>query len=105
MKCCLADLATIGVPFRLLTKQGRSMVASHRYEVRVAGVVPPQVLLDFDHLRISAAPVVTVICGSLPDQAALHALLDRLEMCHVQLLEFRRCHGPTEVSAEAAQDP
>jgi hypothetical protein len=48
---------------------------------------------------------VTVICGSLPDQAALHALLDRLEMYHVQLLEFRRCHGPTEVSAEAAQDP
>jgi hypothetical protein len=81
------------------------MVASHRYEVRVAGVVPPQVLQDFDHLRISAAPAVTVICGSLPDQAALHALLGRLETYHVQLLEFRRCHGAPEVSAEAAQDP
>jgi hypothetical protein len=80
------------------------MVASHRYQIRVAGVVPPQVLLDFDHLSISAEPVVTVIHGSLPDQAALHALLGRLEMYHVQLLEFRCCHGATEVSAEAAQD-
>jgi hypothetical protein len=71
------------------------MVASHRYEVRVAGVVPPDVVLDFDHLRISVEPVVTVICESLPDQAALYALLDRLEKYHVQLLEFRRCHGAT----------
>ena len=69
------------------------MVASHRYEIRVVGVVPPDVALDFDDLRISVEPVVTVIHGSLPDQAAVHALLDRLETYHVQLLEYRRCHG------------
>ena len=68
------------------------MVASHRYEIRVAGVVPPDVVLDFDDLRISVEPVGTVIHGSLPDQAALYALLARLETYHVQLLEFRRCH-------------
>ena len=69
------------------------MVASHRYEIRVVGMVPPDVVLDFDDLRISVEPVVTVIHGSLPDQAALYALLARLETYHVQLLEFRRCHG------------
>jgi hypothetical protein len=75
------------------------MIASHRYEVRVAGVVPPDVVLDFDDLRISVEPVVTVIHGSLPDQAALHALLARLETHHVQLLEFRRCHDAiTEIT-------
>lgn len=69
------------------------MVASHRYEVRVVGVVPPDVVLDFDNLCISVEPIVTVIHGSLPDRAALYALLARLETYHVQLLEFRRCHG------------
>jgi hypothetical protein len=59
---------------------------------------------DFDHLSISAEPVVTVIHGSLPDQAALYALLARLEMYQIQLREFRRCHGATEVFAEAAHD-
>ena len=51
----------------------------------VAGTVPPEVLLDFDDLRISPEPLVTVIHGSLPDQAALHALLARLETYHAQL--------------------
>ncbi len=56
-------------------------------------MVPPDVVLDFGALRISVEPIVTVIHGPLPDQAALYALLARLETYHVQLLEFRRCHG------------
>ncbi len=80
------------------------MVASNLYEIRVDGAVPLEALQGFDHLRISIAPVATMIRGSPPDQAALYALLARLETYHVRLLEFRRCHCATGVSLEAATD-
>lgn len=65
------------------------MVASHLYEIRVEGTVPPHVLLGFDALCISAEPVATVICGPL-DQAAMRGLLARLEIYRVELLGIRR---------------
>jgi hypothetical protein len=64
------------------------MVAPY-YEIRVAGIVPPEALLDFEHLT-AAQPVETVLQGPLPDQAALHGLLARLEIFGVQVLEVRR---------------
>ena len=50
------------------------------YEIRIAGVVPPEALLDFERLIASVEPVETVLHGALLDQAALHGLLARLEM-------------------------
>lgn len=75
------------------------MTTVHRYEIRVEGTVPPEVLLDFDHLRASVEPVVTVIHGPLHDQAALYDLLARLEMYGVQVREVRRLHGVNRASA------
>ena len=49
------------------------------YEIRVAGMLPIEVLLDFELLRAAPAPVETVLHGPLPDQAALAAFLTRLE--------------------------
>jgi hypothetical protein len=60
------------------------------YEIRVAGVLPPEVLLDFDRLSASVKPVETVVYGPLQDQAALHGLLTRLETFAVQVLGIRR---------------
>jgi len=65
-------------------------VPSSYYEIRVAGVLPPEVLLDFDRLSASVEPVETVVYGLLQDQAALHGLLTRLEAFAVQVLGIRR---------------
>ena len=62
------------------------------YEIRVAGVLPPEALLDFDRLNASVEPVETVLHGPLADQAALYGLLARLETFGVQVLEVRRVH-------------
>ena len=68
------------------------MVPSLYYEIRVAGVLPPEALLDFDRLNASVEPVETVLHGPLADQAALYGLLARLETFGVQVLEVRRVH-------------
>ena len=70
----------------------RRMVPLSYYVIRVAGVLPSEVLLDFDRLTASVEPVKTVVHGSLQDQAALHGLLTRLETFAVQVIEVRRLH-------------
>ncbi len=65
-------------------------MSSSYYEIRVAGVLPPEALLDFDRLSASVEPVETVLHGPLRDQAALHGLLARLETFGVEVLEIRR---------------
>src|SRR6516225_9272343 len=65
-------------------------VSSPYYEIRIAGVLPSEALLDFDRLNVSVEPVETVVHGPLRDQAALQGLLARLEAFGIQLLEVRR---------------
>lgn len=65
------------------------MVSPH-YEIRVAGILPPEALLDFEQLNASVQPVETVLHGPLQDRAVLHGLLARLEALGVQVLEIRR---------------
>jgi Phosphoesterase family len=72
------------------TIEWRPAVRPSFYEIRVAGVLPPEALLDFERLTASVQPVETVLHGPLLDQAALHGLLARLETLGVQVLEIRR---------------
>jgi hypothetical protein len=66
------------------------VVSSSYYEIRVAGLLPPEALLDFDRLTASVEPVEIVVRGRLRDQAALQGLLARLENFGIQVLEVRR---------------
>ena len=59
------------------------------YEIRIAGLVPPGALRGFEQLA-AEQPAETVVRGPLPDQAALHGLLARLESSGVQLMGLRR---------------
>jgi hypothetical protein len=64
------------------------------YEIRIAGTVPPETLLDFERLTAAEEQVETVLHGLLSDQAALNGLLARLETLGVQVLEVRRLRDP-----------
>ncbi len=69
------------------------MTHSYYYEIRVVGALPPEALLDFERLTASVEPVETVVHGPLPDIAALHGLLARLEEFGAEVVEMRRLHG------------
>ena len=68
----------------------QAWTSSSYYEIRVAGVLPPEALLDVDRLTASVEPVETVLHGPLRDQAALRGLLARFEAFGIQLQEVRR---------------
>jgi len=67
-------------------------VPSSYYEIRIAGVLPPEALLDFERLTASVEPIETVVHGPLRDKAALNGLLARLDAFGVEVLEVRRLH-------------
>ena len=75
-------------------------MASSYYEIRVAGVLPPEALLDFERLTASVEPVETVVHGPLQDQSALKGLLARLETFGVEVIEVRRLHSGAQPADE-----
>ena len=79
------------VPGHVIPTRGAAVSSSY-YEIRVAGVLPPEALLDFERLTASVEPVETVVHGPLRDQAALNGLLARLEIFGIQVLEVRRVY-------------
>lgn len=79
-------------------------MTSPYYEIRVAGVLPPEALLDFERLTASVEPVETVVHGPLQDQAALHGLLARLQTYGVEVIEVRRLHEQ-QPGPPAAEQP
>lgn len=59
------------------------------YEIRIAGVVPAGALRGYEQLAVDQ-PAETMVRGPLPDQAALSALLARLESSGIQIMRLRR---------------
>jgi hypothetical protein len=76
---------------RILRPLGDTVPSSY-YEIRIAGVLPPEALLDFERLTASVEPIETVVHGPLRDKAALNGLLARLDVLGVEVLEVRRLH-------------
>ena len=62
------------------------------YEIRIAGTLPADALIDFERLTATEEPVATVVHGPLLDQAALNGLLSRLEQLGVEIHEICRIH-------------
>ena len=79
-------------------------MAPPHYEIRVSGVLPPEALLDFEHLTASVVPVETVLYGELADLAALQGLLARLETFGAHVLEVRRLHQRSEPAMDGGPD-
>jgi hypothetical protein len=63
------------------------------YEVRVAGTLPPEALLDFESLTAAVQSTETVVHGPLQDYAALAGLLARLEASGIEIVNVHHVHG------------
>ena len=71
-------------------------MSSTGYEIHIKGRVSEQLLSVFEGMEASEQSVETVLRGPVPDQAALHGLLDRIQALGLELIEVRRLSEPSE---------
>jgi hypothetical protein len=70
---------------------GRSItMTAFEYEIQVEGLVPADVLEEFEGLRIVVQPVGTILRGAVADQAALRGMSNRRQGLGLELVEVRR---------------
>jgi len=69
------------------------------YEIRVSGLVPPDVLLEIEGAQVVVEPVHTVLRGPVLDQSVLHGIIHRLQLVGLDLIEVRRL--PTGTTPKA----
>ncbi len=68
------------------------------YEIRVEGHLDPQWFVWFTDLELTYPGTdETLLSGTLPDQAALHGLLERIRDLNLTLLSVSR-RGPAEIA-------
>jgi len=65
-------------------------VAAVQFEIRVAGAVPAGVLEELGNVRVLTQSVKTVPRGAVPDQAALMAVINRLQGLGIELCGLRQ---------------
>lgn len=71
-----------------------------RYEIRVRGVLGPTILGAFPDFDARRSARYTVLTGSLPDQAALHAALAQIEALGLELVDAIRLRPRTRDQLE-----
>ena len=65
-------------------------MAAVQFEIRVAGAVPAGVLEELGNVRVLTQHVNTVLRGAVPDQAALMAVINRLQGLGIELCGLRQ---------------
>jgi hypothetical protein len=60
------------------------------HQVRISGVIPPEVLAELRDLTVSVEPPETVLQGPLPDQSAVVGLVSRIHGLGLRLIEVRQ---------------
>ena len=65
------------------------MKTTHYYEITVRGRVSGSLAVAFDGMTPKCAPAKTVLCGEIVDQAALFAVLERIDSLGLELLDVR----------------
>ena len=68
-------------------------MTSHSYEIRVVGSLGPAAREAFGDMVVEAEPATTVLVGDF-DQAALHALLDRVRSLGLELVDVKQPNAP-----------
>ena len=65
-------------------------MAAVQFEIRVAGAVPAGLLQELGSVRVLTQSVKTVLRGAVPDQAALMAVINRLQGLGLELCGLRQ---------------
>jgi hypothetical protein len=60
------------------------------YEIRLSGIAGPVVRAALEEFDVEVDGETTTVRADLPDQAALHGLIDRLRDLGVEIIEVRR---------------
>jgi hypothetical protein len=77
-----------------MTKQSRQVVPAG-YRLRVSGHLPDGWEAWFEDLSLTRREDgTTIICGAVPDQAALHGLLARIRDLGVPLISVEAIYTP-----------
>jgi hypothetical protein len=66
---------------------------STHYQITVRGGLSDALIAAFDGLSTTPSAAGTVLCGEIPDQAALFGVLERIESLGLELLAVRRTEG------------
>jgi len=66
---------------------------STHYQITVAGRLSDTLIAAFGGLSASPSAAGTVLCGDIPDQAALFGVLERIESLGLELLAVCRTEG------------
>lgn len=66
-----------------------------RYRIRIRGRLGRTMRTAFPDLNAETQGVDTLLTGALPDQAAMHGVLARIEALGLELLEVQRMEGET----------
>jgi hypothetical protein len=74
-----------------------------RYQVRVSGLIPAELLTELGDLSVTIEPAETVLHGPLPDQSSLFDLLARIHERGLRLIEVRRLAGGDSSGAESPE--
>jgi hypothetical protein len=77
-------------------------VAARSYEIRIKGELRQPVLAFFGDFAAATRAPETVLSGALPDQQALHRVLQRIQSLGLELIAVRRLSEPSESRIRAS---
>jgi hypothetical protein len=64
------------------------------YEITFTGQAGPVLRAEFDDCEISVGPATTTLRAELPDQGALHGLMQRISSLRLELLDVSAVASP-----------
>jgi hypothetical protein len=72
------------------------------YEIRIRGRLGKPLVASFGDFTASVRSPETILSGAIPDQHALHVLLERIGSLGLELLEVRRLRESDERGRSSA---
>lgn len=101
MKTGESPRGSLGRSFLVVTRAATgAIVTDPEYEIHIVGVLPESVLREIEGATAVTEPGHTVLRGAMPDQAAVHGIIARIQGLGLELVEFRRVgHAPAERDA------
>jgi len=68
---------------------GANLVPSRTYEITFVGQAGTVLRAEFDDCEVTVGPGITTLRAELPDQGALHGLLQRITSLGLELVDVR----------------